>query len=46
MNSTDPAVFFARAHTGGAMLPFGEHKGSGLALAVRAFCRRVSPAAG
>ena len=31
-DSTDPAVFFARDDKGGSMLPFGEHKGSGLAL--------------
>ncbi len=34
-DSTDPAVFFARDENGGSMLPFGEHKGSGLALAVQ-----------
>jgi uncharacterized oxidoreductase len=34
-DSTDPAVFFARDDKGGSMLPFGEHKGSGLALAVQ-----------
>jgi hydroxycarboxylate dehydrogenase B len=34
-DSTDPAVFFARDEQGGSMLPFGEHKGSGLALAVQ-----------
>jgi uncharacterized oxidoreductase len=34
-DSTNPATFFGRAPAegGGALLPFGEHKGSGLALA-------------
>ena len=34
-DSTNPATFFGRspADGGGALLPFGEHKGSGLALA-------------
>ena len=34
-DSTDPAAFFARDGKGASILPFGEHKGSGLALAAQ-----------